>query len=159
MMTDPSDALKSFQHHIHSSELLDAMQTGELDPDVWLLMDSINKKPRFTFVNLDGKTVTAMVVFVEGQKIGGHHVFDIGYAVPEPYRQQGRASNIVKTAVSELKHALPKIGIPKFYVQAVVGADNEASQRVAISTISKKPKATTDSASGLPALHYIKLFG
>jgi len=116
-------------------------------------MDSVYRKPRFTYVNLDGKTVTAMAIFVEGQKMEGHHVFDIGYAVPEPYREQGRATNIVKTAVSELEHGLPKTGILEFFVQAVVSTNNGASQQVAKNTISENPKVITDSVSDLPALH------
>lgn len=158
MMIDPFDALESFQQAILSNGLIDALQTGELDPSVRILMDSVNRKPRLTYVNLDNKTVTAMAVFVEGRKMEGHHLFDVGYAVPETFRKQGRATNIVKIAISELESALPKIGIPKFFVQAVVGTKNEASQEVAKNTISQTPKAITDPVSGLPALQYIRFF-
>ncbi|ELH1552299.1 N-acetyltransferase, partial [Pseudomonas aeruginosa] len=45
---------------------------------------------------------------------------------------------------------------PGFYVEAVVGVDNEPSKRVA-GQFFTEPKETVDGESGLPALHYIKL--
>ena len=45
---------------------------------------------------------------------------------------------------------------PVFYVEAIVGADNKASQRVAERTLSNKPVAVTDHISGLPAFRYLQ---
>lgn len=43
-----------------------------------------------------------------------------------------------------------------FYVEAIVGADNKPSQRVAEQVISNTPVAVTDKLSGLPAFQYIR---
>jgi hypothetical protein len=43
-----------------------------------------------------------------------------------------------------------------FYVEAIVGADNKSSQRVAEQVISDMPVAMTDQISGLPAFQYVR---
>jgi hypothetical protein len=60
-------------------------------------------------------------------------------------------------AIDELRHGLRgRIG-PELYVEAVVGINNRASQRVAEQTVSPTPEAITDGVSGLPALRYLRL--
>jgi RimJ/RimL family protein N-acetyltransferase len=100
--------------------------------------------------------VTAFVVFALVQPIEGKHCFALGYAVPEAYRNQGRAKEVVTVAIAELQHGLGRAGISPFYVEAIVGADNMASRRVAEQVISDAPVAITDSISGLPAFRYIR---
>ena len=58
-------------------------------------------------------------------------------------------------AITELKRGLTRNGVPGFYIEAVVGTDNEPSMRVAGATISTSPVPITDHFSGLPALHYV----
>ena len=41
-------------------------------------------------------------------------------------------------------------------MEAIVGADNKASQRVAEQFISETPVAMTDQISGLPAFQYVR---
>jgi hypothetical protein len=43
-----------------------------------------------------------------------------------------------------------------FYVEAIVGADNTASRRVAEQILSMPPEAITERISGLPALRYLR---
>ena len=45
---------------------------------------------------------------------------------------------------------------PEFYVEAIVGADNKPSQRVAEQVISATLVAVTDKVSGLPAYQYLR---
>lgn len=59
-------------------------------------------------------------------------------------------------ATAELQKGLSRSGIPAFYIEAVVGIDNEPSKRGAAATISTAPVQITDEFSGIPALHYIR---
>lgn len=118
-------------------------------------MDEPNGRKRFSYLKLDGNRITALAMFVSGDFIEGQPSFNVGYAVDTSHRGQGLAKELVTKAISELKKGLSGAGISGFYVEAVVGLDNVASQRVANATISDKPEKITDDVSGLPVLHYI----
>jgi hypothetical protein len=156
-MTDPSDALKSFQQALVDGQI--QLQRGQIDPELFVHLDRPNDQPRFTYVRLQLQTVTALVILVISDPIEGKPCFQIGYAVPEAYRSQGRANNAVCAAIIELKHGLARNKISTFYVEAIVGTDNEASKHVAAATISTTPVEVTDQVSGLPALHYVRKIG
>jgi hypothetical protein len=141
-MTDPSDALKSFQQALVDGEI--QLQRGQIDPGLFVHLDRPNGQPRFTYVRLQRQTVTALVILVISDPIEENPCFQIGYAVPEAYRSQGRAKNAVGAAIIELKHGLAKNKISTFYVEAIVGTDNEASKNVAAATISTTPIEVTD---------------
>jgi hypothetical protein len=77
--------------------------------------------------------------------------------VPEAERGKGWGKQIVAAAIAELKNGLSRAHPgATFYVEAVVGLHNVASQHVAAAVISNTPKQITDSVSGLPALHYMR---
>ncbi len=57
------------------------------------------------------------------------------------------------------QHGLARSKISTFYVEAIVGTDNEASKYVAAATISTSPVEVTDQFSGLPALQYVRKIG
>jgi hypothetical protein len=154
-MTDPSNALQSFQQELLRTGM--QLRRGVLDPDLYLYVDKPEGETRFTSVKLEGKTVTAFVEFASCEPIEGTQCFAIGYAVPEPYRNQGRAKGAVSAAISEMQHGFGRIGMV-FYVEAIVGADNKASQRVAEQFISDTPVAMTDHISGLPAFQYVRRY-
>jgi hypothetical protein len=152
-MTDPSEAMKSFQHALAAGQI--SLQKGELDQSLYVHVDQPNGLARFTYVRLSGPTVVAFVEFVIVDPVDGLPCFHIGYAVPEAYRGQGKAKSVVGAGIAELKNGLSRAHPgATFYVEAVVGTDNKASKRVAESTISTMPDAITDNVSGLPALHY-----
>jgi Acetyltransferase (GNAT) family len=153
-MTDPSNALQSFQQAFLRGEM--QLQRGVLDPDLYLHVDNPNGQTRFTYVKLEGRTVTALVIFALCDPIKGTPCFSIGYAVPEAYRNQGRAKEAISTAISELQRGFGRHGHSVFYVEAIVGADNKSSQRVAEQAISDTPVAVTDQISGLPAFQYVR---
>lgn len=157
-MTDPTQALQSFQGALKSG-LITNLQRGALDPKIYVHLDEPNGLPRFTYVRLEGKIVTALVMLVRVEPLDGLPCFQIGYAVPEKYRKQGRARSCIVAAISELAAGLGRNGIPAFYVEAVVGADNEPSMRVAEKVLSSSPKPITDQFSGEAALHYVKRVG
>jgi RimJ/RimL family protein N-acetyltransferase len=153
-MTDPSAALESFQEAFTNDPA--PLKRGAIDPELFVHLDYPTDKPRFTYVRIDGGTVTALVMFAFVGQIEGEPLFQIGYAVPERYRGQGRAKEIVVAAIAELKNGFRHNGVHgAFCIEAVVGIDNESSMRVAAATISSSPVQITDNMSGLPALHYV----
>ena len=156
-MTDPSDALTSFQQALLDGEM--QLGRGDIDPELSVHHDSPQGKMRLTYARLEGQTVTALALVVMGDPIEGLPCFELGVAVPEEYRSQGRAKKIVEAAIAELKHGLARNKISTFYVEAVVGTANEASKRVAAAIISASPVAGTDYLSGLPALQYVRKIG
>ncbi len=153
-MTDPAIALQSFQQALLNGEI--KLQPGLLDKNIYVYVDRPNGSRRLTYVRLEGTTVTAFVEFVPCEPIEGTPCFSIGYAVPEAYRNKGRAKEVISAALSEMKRGLSRIGMPVFHVEAIVAADNKPSQRVAEQVISDTPVAVTDEVSGLPALRYVR---
>jgi hypothetical protein len=55
-----------------------------------------------------------------------------------------------------MQHGLGRRVNKPFYIEAIVGADNKSSQRIAGLLISDKPVAVTDQISGLPAFQYVR---
>lgn len=153
-MTDPSDGLRSFQKAFRDGEL--RVQRGELDRDLFVHLNHPNGELRLTYVRVKGKKVTAFVTFVRVEPIENLPCFQIGYAVPEAERGKGSAKGLINSSIEELKAGLAKNGVRAFYVEAVVGAENEASKRVAAATISAIPVPGTGHASGESALQYVK---
>lgn len=155
-MTDPTAALIDFQRVFETEDI--PVQPGVIDPALFVHLDQPTGSPRFTYVRLDRRTVTALVMFAQVPPLKGLPCFQLGVAVPEKYRAQGRAKEIVTAAVAELQNGLGRNGVAAFYIEAVVGTDNEPSKRVAAATISAAPVSITDEFSGLPALYYIRKF-
>lgn len=153
-MTDPLAALTSFQEVFETKGI--ALQPGVIDPALFVHLDQPTGSPRFTYVRIDRRTVTALVMFAQVPPLKGLPCFQMGVAVPEKYRAQGRAKEIVAAATAELQNGLCRNGVAEFYIEAVVGTDNEPSKRVAAATISTDPVPITDEFSGLPALHYLR---
>jgi hypothetical protein len=155
-MIDPSNSLQSFQQELLRGTV--GPTRTRLDRDLFVYRDDpLGEGPRMTYVRLDGTTVTALVMFVPEQYIDGVPCTGIGYAVPEAYRGQGRAKEIIKAGLADMQYGLGLQGISAFYAEAIIGADNMASRRVAEQLISDTPEAITDGLSGLPAFRYIRL--
>ncbi len=153
-MTDPTDALTSFQEVLLVGRI--DLQRCVIDTELYVHVDRPNGMPRLSYVRLEGKTVTTFVNFVSCDPIDGTPCFQIGYAVPERYRGQGRAKDTVSAAIAEMQAGLGRNGISNFYVEAIVGVDNLASRRVAEQAISPTASAITDEVSGQPALQFLR---
>lgn len=156
-MTDPTDSLKSFQKALDDGEL--RLQRGELDPDLFVFADRPEGETRMTYARIEDGTVTALAVFVLTERVESLPCFQLGIAVPDTLRRQGRAKTIVEAAIAEMKNGFSRAGMPAFYVEAIVGADNLASQQVAAATLSDTPKKCMDQLSGAPALQYMRKVG
>jgi Acetyltransferase (GNAT) family len=151
-MTDPTNALQSFQRLLLTGTI--QLEPGRLDKNLYSYVDEVDGTTRFTLVRLEGKTVTAFVVFAQDGAIEGKPCFAIGYAVPEAYRNQGRAREIVKAALAEMQGAFKRL-YPEF-CRGGRWADNRPSPRVAEQVISDTAVAITDQISGLPAFRYVR---
>jgi hypothetical protein len=145
----------SFQQALLDDEI--DLRPGELDPDVFVHVDTPSPGViRITYVRLDGRTVKAFASVVGVEPVDGLPCFQLGVAVPVPYRNKGYAKGILASAIAELKHGLARNKIPSFYVEGVVSVDNEPSKRASAATISPNPTPVTDRDSGQAALHYIR---
>jgi len=153
-MIDPATTLPSLQQAILAGTI--KLRRAVVDPDLFFHVDHPNGEQRLTYVRLEGKTVTACVMFALSPPMNGKPCFGIGYAVPETYRNQGRAKEAVRAAIAEMRHGLGRAGRTVFYVEAIVGSDNASSQRVAAQVISNTPASVIDKISGLPALQYVR---
>ena len=156
IVTDPSDGMRSFQRELRRGRM--AIQVARTDPNLFVHRDAPSGPPeyRFTYVRLKGKTVTAMVIFAAQPPEDGKPYFAVGYAVPKRFQSQGRAKDVLVAALADMQVGLARNGIPEFYIEAIVAADNEASRKIAEQLISDKPEAITEGHSGLPAFKYVR---
>jgi hypothetical protein len=155
-MTDPSAGMKSFQKELRRGGI--AIHVAKTDPNLFVHRDAPKGPPeyRFTYVRLKGTTVTAMVIFAAQSPEDGKPYFAVGYAVPKKFQKQGRAKEILVAAIADMQAGLARNGMPEFYIEAIIGADNMASRKIAEQVISKEPEAITEGLSGLPAFKYVR---
>lgn len=154
-MTDPHNALVSFQEALLGGFIQPARCS--LHQELSYLVDVPTTSPRITYALIDGDNVVkALVLFARIKPVDGSLCFAIGYAVAKPFRHQGLAHQIVEKALAELSSYF-KGQVPRIYIDAVVGVENDASQKVAGRFINDAPELITDQISGLPALHYMRL--
>lgn len=154
-ITDPSNALRSFQSELDRSGV--DLQRCMHYPSMFMHVDQPNGEPRFTYGCIDEGVVTAFVMFAAVGPHEGIPCFQTGYAVPDALRCQGRATAILENAIIEMRQGFGRAGFGGFWIEAVVGADNPASQRVAEKVLTRTPEQITDGISGLPALHYMRM--
>lgn len=153
-MPDLTSAMESFQKALLGGAV--SVQPGALDSKLFLHMDRPNGEPRLTYVRLKGKTVTAFVTFIQCEPVEGERCYNVGWAVPERFQKQGRAAEAFNAAANELRQGLARYGVSTFYVEAVVGTDNVASQRVAERVISPPVKTDMDCNAGVPIIQYLR---
>lgn len=96
-----------------------------------------NQTRTFNNVQLENSIVTSFVNFVACDTIENTPCFQMGYAVPAEYRNQGRAKQAINMA--EMKFGYQRAGISAFFVETIIEQSNKASLRVAEQTISKTP--------------------
>lgn len=155
-MVDPNDSLISFQDAL--TKKLITLSSCVVHPEMKVLLDNAEGTPRITYALLDGEKVKGIAIYVPVDPINGIPCFGLGYAVAEQYRKQGVATIIVQKSLDEMRNGFKK-HIPKLYVEAIVGVDNHASNKVASKLISEKPSACNDTYSGKPAQQYLRFFG
>ena len=100
-MTNPHDALVSFQKEFKLGRI--RVKAAPTNPEIFIHVDFPDGNPRFAYVTLEGKTVTAFVALAEIEKIDGVQCIQVGWAVPEKFRGKCRAKELVKAALADLK--------------------------------------------------------
>lgn len=150
------DALRSFQPAFRMKQL--DVRRGEFDTSLFVHVDTPLGEPRFTYARTRGKKVVALVIFTMAEQIDGVPCFGLGYAVPEDERGRGLAADLVTAAIAELRHGLRRNGLADFWVEAVVGRDNIASQKVAAAILGGPGQESADAISGEPVYVFARRF-
>ncbi|GFM85883.1 hypothetical protein PSCICO_12820 [Pseudomonas cichorii] len=151
-MADPLQALISFQQDVRRR--LPVVPT-ERYRGTYVIRDELNEKVRYTYLKIEHGRVKAIAMFVTVGLVEGIPCFQMGYAVPVTYRNRGWATQIIKEGIDELQRGFSAHGHGDFYVEAVVGMDNIASQHVAQKVLGQS-SPITDGPSGQSALAYMK---
>lgn len=153
-MTDPSAALPSFQAALDNDEL--NVQRARTDLNLLLVMDQPDGGGvRLTYFRAEKAEAIGICMVVQNGFHNDVPCFDLGYAVVDKFRSQGRGNELVEAAIKDHIAGMQRNGVNRFYLEAVVGLDNLASQRIAERHIAQQPEEITDSVSGLPAYRYV----
>ena len=94
--------------------------------------------------------------YIEAKPNEGKRCFGVDYAVAAPFRGQGIAKAVLASSMEVFASLIaPDLSEPGYYLEAVIGVENEASNQLAKRLISQVPEAIFDSESSLHALYYI----
>jgi hypothetical protein len=154
-MVDPMDALTKLQEAVDAGWVV--LRPGDIYPDLGVWVDEPGGKTRLTYARVAGRKVEAVALFAHNGHIEGIPCFQAGYAVIESMRQKGFGSDLVSKGIAEMRRGFGRQGATRFYVEAVVGLENIASNKLAKRLLSGAPEAITDEFSSEPALRYVKL--
>lgn len=125
---------------------------------LFVLFDDVPDGKRITYAMVQGTTVKATVVFAPNGYFDGKPCFQVGYAVAEPFRRQGLATQVVRMAIEELTEGFKKV-IPAFHIEAVVSPSNLASLRVAETVVGGTRDQIVDKHSGESAIRFTVAVG
>ena len=153
-MTDPMDALNGLQ--VALSDRTVELKPCDLHPEIGVLLDQPNGIPRFTYAQVKGNKVQAIVLFAMVEPVKGLPCFHLGYAVTESMRNQGIGIRILQQAIDELINGMCRNRIKEFYLEAIVSTENVASNKIAKRLISGGPELCKDAISGEPAYQYLR---
>lgn len=156
-LVNPHDALITFEPALKRGEL--QIERGRVDPSLIVHMDQPMGKLRITYARMQNNSVTGIAIISPAEFENGLPVFQIGYAVPQHLRKRGIATALAGAAIEEFTAGIARGGIVHFYIEAMVGTKNVASQKVAAKIIGGEPRETKDDESGEAILQYIKEVG
>lgn len=156
-LPNPHDAMQSLEQAIACGEV--HLKKGTVDPTLGLTIDKPNGEIRLTYVRLEAGKVIALVMAIPCDPFESKPCFNIGYAVAANFRGQGRAKELVKAAIAEMQHGFGIAGMNVFYVEAIVGEDNQPSMRVAERVISASYNSKVDAVSNVPIRQYMMKIG
>ncbi len=133
------------------------MSVCELYPDIKMTVDHPNGFHRFTYVMKAYGVIKSYAILIIAEPLNGKPCLSIGYASPQKFQGCGLASEIIEQSIKEIKNGLKARNINEFYIEAVIGIENIASQRIAEKILSNKRKQIIDELSGEDAYYYKKL--
>ncbi|EPT7056345.1 GNAT family N-acetyltransferase [Cronobacter sakazakii] len=154
-LVDPTDSLNSFQHALSNG--LIRLSACVVHPEMNVLLDDADGTPRITYAFVHGEIVKGVALYVPADPFEGKPCFGVGYAVADDFKRQGVATKLLKASIEEMQYGF-RNSFREFYVEAIVGVDNQASNKLASKVISATPKPGKDSHSGKPINQYMKLF-
>lgn len=153
-MPDPHAALLSYESALRGRAI--APERCVQYPELTLCVDKPGGQTRLSYALTVNGRVQVLVICIVVQPYQGIPCFQVGYAVAEPYRNKGLASETLKKVIAEMRHGF-RAHMDKFYLEAVVEKANAASRKVAERGLSSTPKEIIDEESALPALQYFRL--
>jgi hypothetical protein len=130
---------------------------GELRPDLLVLVDKPNGETRFSYALLKENKVVAMATLGETEPYQGLPCFQLNYAVEPSYRGRGLALDVSMAAIAELRNGFGRNGVRKWFVEAIVDAENEASLKVAGDLFSDRPSHPKTDEFGNEVFQFIEL--
>lgn len=156
-MANPFLALASFQQAYLSGDIKplrckghDELHVFQDTPEPGVL------RLTYALITQSGK-VRGYTIFIPAEPIEGCPCFGVGYAVAEDERGKGIAQAMLESSIQELRNGIrPGLAgqVPGFHVEALVGVDNIASNKVASNVLNDAPEQTTEDISGESAMHY-----
>lgn len=153
-MTNPYTALVSYQAAYREGRI--RPERCALHPNMVGLRDEETGKVRYSYALVEEGMVKGLALFIAGLPEAHIPLFNVGYAVDERYRGQGIAARVMEAGIAEMRAATKK-PFQSFYVKAVIGMSNLASQKVAERIFTSVPRDIVDGVSGQPALLYLRL--
>ncbi|UFM68545.1 GNAT family N-acetyltransferase [Leclercia adecarboxylata] len=154
-IVDPTDSLISFQQALSNGSI--RLSPCVVHTDMKVLLDDANGTPRITYAFVQGETVKGVAVYVPVDPVEGKPCFGVGYAVADEFKMQGVCTKLLTASIEEMQYGF-RNSFSEFYVEAIVGVDNQASNKLASKVLSVTPESGKDSHSGKPINQYMKLF-
>lgn len=153
-IVDPMAAFLSFGPAM-AEGLIDP-QPSRTDPNLLVLRDDPMGKPRLSFAHMENDEVTALALIAPAEPVEGKPCFQIGYAVAEHLRGEGRGKAIAQAAIKDFTKNIGYSNISTFYLEAMIDIENAASRKIAEFVIGGTPKETIEHPSGKPAVQYMR---
>lgn len=155
-IVDPHVGFVSFKQAVKDGDVTLVPCAGY--SDLFFMTDNPEDgEPRLTYGRIVDGVVQGYAVYVHTDPLEGNYCFSVGYATDIEHRGKGVATQLLKDTMQELyKGMQPHLGEHGLCVDALVGLDNPASQRVAAKVFDVEPERTSDNESGEPALWYVK---
>lgn len=155
-MTDPHEGLVSFQQALDNREL--QLHRCDTDKALYVHMDQPSPElTRYTYTRLlpDGVS-TGISILVMVEPYEGLPCFQVGYAVPEKFRGEGVATDVLSASIKELRAGLSRNGVKvPLFIEALIDTTNAASIRVAEKVLGPHLKETADEVTGTPAFQFM----
>jgi len=154
-MINPLDGLLKLQAGIDSGLRMVKCPGGS---GLSVFFDEPEGVLRLTYAMMEGDTIIAYSVFLKDKPINGVDVFDVGYAVLEEYRGKGIATHVLKNSIDLLTDTMRSVNtFTGYYIEAIIGVNNIASNKLAHKIISDTPNKIVDKHSGEDAYQYLRL--
>lgn len=155
-MTDPHEGLVSFQQALDDGEL--QFHPCHTDKNLYVHVDEPTPEiTRYTYTRLLADEVsTGISILVMVEPYEGLPCFQVGYAVPEKFRGQGIATDVLTASIKELRAGLSRSGVKvPLFIEALIDTTNTASIRVAEKVLGPHLKETADKITGTPAYQFM----